>query len=545
MTTGKPDNAGKSTSTETEQATDNTTNKAAKAPSSGGSLLKSSSIVSVLTLLSRVLGLVRDVVVAQYFGTRIDPFLVAFKIPNFFRRLFAEGAFSVAFVPVLSEYRTQRTLADVQMLVSRVSGALGLSILGLTVVALLFADYLPWLFAPGFAQDPAKFALTGDLLRITFPYLLFIALTAFAAGVLNSYGRFAVPAFTPVLLNVTLISVTLFATDWFDEPLFALAWGVFFAGLIQLLFQLPFLLRLRLLVMPVYDRKDEGVQRIVKLMIPALFGVSVSQINLLLDTVLASFLESGSVSWLYYADRLNNLPLGIFAIAIGVVILPSLSSKHAANDTGSFAKTLDWALRMVLLLAVPAALALMVLAKPLMATIFYHGEMTAYDVEQMSVALQAYASGLLAFMLIKVLAPGFYARQDTKTPVKIGIQAMVVNMVFNLLLVFSFAHVGLAMATAISSYFNAVMLYWVLRREGVLSHQAGWLGFGCKLLLANGVMVGLIYWLMGDAAGWLDMTSSQRIVQMAILVIAGAGAYAVTLIAAGLRPRHLKGSLFN
>ncbi|WP_221800149.1 murein biosynthesis integral membrane protein MurJ [Oceanobacter mangrovi] len=517
----------------------------ATAGKSSNSLLKSSSIVSVFTLLSRVLGLVRDVIVAQYFGARVDPFLVAFKIPNFFRRLFAEGAFSVAFVPVLSEYRTQRSLADVQLLVSRVSGTLGMAVLGVTVVALLFSDYLPWLFAPGFAKQPEKFAMTGELLRITFPYLFFITMTALAAGILNSYGRFAVPAFTPVLLNLVLIATTIFATDLFEEPLFALAWGVFFAGLIQLLFQLPFLARLQLLVRPTVTRGDEGVIRIVTLMVPALFGVSVSQINLLLDTMLASFLESGSVSWLYYADRLNNLPLGIFAIAIGVVILPALSSKHAAKEADAFARTIDWAIRMVLLLALPAALALALLARPLMATIFFHGEMTAYDVGQMSTALQAYAAGLLAFMLIKVLAPGYYARQDTKTPVRIGIQAMVVNMVMNLALVFSLAHVGLALATSLSSYFNALMLYLGLRKSEVYVPQPGWWRFLLKLVAANLVMGAVVVWLAGDVAQWLTMSSHQRIGQMSAVVLAGVVAYIGTLLAVGLRPRHLRGALFD
>ncbi|MGB1092785.1 MAG: murein biosynthesis integral membrane protein MurJ, partial [Oceanobacter sp.] len=338
-------------------------------PKAASSMLRSSSMVSVLTMLSRVLGLVRDVIMAQYFGARIDAFLIAFKIPNFFRRLFAEGAFTVSFVPVLSEYKVKRSFDEVQLLVSRVSGVLGAALMLLTVLAILFADYLPWLFAPGFRQDPEKFALTGELLRITFPYLMFIAMTAFAGSVMNAYGRFAVPAFTPVLLNICMILTTLYATPFFEEPLFALAWGVFFAGLVQLLFQLPFLARMRLLVVPMVNRKDEGVKRILGLMAPALFGISVSQINLLLDTVLASFLENGSVSWLYYADRLNNLPLGVFAIAIGVVVLPALSSRHAQAETDGFARTLDWGIRMVLLIALPASLALGLLAEPLMATI--------------------------------------------------------------------------------------------------------------------------------------------------------------------------------
>jgi len=507
-------------------------------------LLRSSSIVSLMTLLSRVLGLIRDVVVAQYFGARADPFFVAFKIPNFFRRLFAEGAFSVAFVPVLSEYRRLRPLDEVRLLVARVSGVLGSALLAVTVAAIILADYLPWVFAPGFRSDPAKFALTADLLRITFPYLLFISLAAFASSVLNSYGRFAVPAFTPVLLNVCLIIATVYATPLFEEPLFALAWGVFFAGLVQMLFQLPFIARLGLLVRPQYQPKDEGVRRIGGLMVPALFGVSVSQINLLLDTLLASFLEPGSVSWLYYSDRLNNLPLGVFAIAIGVVILPALSGRHAAQEQDGFSRTLDWAVRLVLLIAVPASLALMVLATPLMATIFYYGEITAYDVAQMSLSLQAYGAGLLAFMLIKVLAPGFYARQDTKTPVKIGIQAMVVNMVLNLILVFPFAHAGLALATSLSAYFNAYMLYRGLRKAGAYEHQNGWPKFLLTALLANSVLLALMLVLMGPAAQWLDWSAVQRAGWMTVLVVSSVALYAGVLVAAGLRLRHLRGEVF-
>jgi len=508
------------------------------------SLLRSSSIVSVMTLLSRVLGLVRDVIVAQYFGARADAFFVAFKIPNFFRRLFAEGAFSVAFVPVLSEYRTQRAFIEVQLLVARVSGVLGLALLAVTCLAMLGADYLPWVFSPGFRNDPEKFALTGELLRITFPYLLFISLTAFASSVLNAYGRFAVPAFTPVILNVTLIAATLGFTDYFEEPLYALAWGVFFAGLFQFVFQLPFVARLRLLVPPRVNTKDEGVRRIGGLMVPALFGVSVSQINLLLDTLLASFLEDGSVSWLYYSDRLNNLPLGVFAIAIGVVILPALSGKQAEADKGAFSRTLDWAVRMVFMIATPAALALVLLATPLMATIFYHGEVTAYDIGKMTLSLQAYAAGLLAFMMIKVLAPGYYARQDTKTPVKIGIQAMVVNMVLNLALVFPLAHVGLALATSLSAYYNAFMLYRGLRQQGVYQPQGGWLRFGAVLLSANTVLALVAVLLMGDSQAWLGWDTWTRIGWMALMVGAGIVAYFAVMIAAGLRVRHVRGELF-
>ena len=501
-----------------------------------------------MTLLSRVLGLVRDVVVAQYFGARADAFFVAFKIPNFLRRLFAEGAFSVAFVPVLTEYKTQRSVDDVKLLIASVSGVLGLMLFLVTVIALLLAPWLPYVFAPGFASemggDSAKFALTGDLLRITFPYLLFISLTAFAGSILNAYGRFAIPAFTPVLLNVCLIFSTLVMTSWFVEPLYALAWGVFMAGAIQFLFQLPFIARLGLLVRPTYQPKQEGVSRILKLMVPALFGVSVSQINLLLDTLLASFLEPGSVSWLYYSDRLNNLPLGIFAIAIGVVILPALSKRHAEDNPDHFAQTLDWATRMIFLLALPAALALVVLATPLMSTIFFHGEITEYDIGKMTLSLQAYGTGLFAFMLIKVLAPGYYARQDTKTPVKIGIQAMVVNMVLNLALVGPFQHAGLALATSLSAFFNAYMLYRGLKATGHYKAQPGWLLFVPKVLIANAALFAVMYFMMGDVQQWLIWGTWERIGWMSAIVGAGIAVYFVTLIIFGLRPRHLKGARF-
>lgn len=506
-------------------------------PKASAGLLRSSSIVSAMTLLSRVLGLVRDVFVASYFGARADAFFVAFKIPNFFRRLFAEGAFSVAFVPVLSEYKVQDK--DVKALVKAVSGTL-LAILGtFTVLAVAAAPLLTWVFAPGFADDAAKFALTSDLLRITFPYLLLISLTAFYGSVLNTHGQFAVPAITPVLLNLCLIAATYYFTPWFDEPLMALAWGVLLAGVTQLAFQLPFVMKLGLLAWPKPAFADSGVRRILVLMVPALFGVSVSQINLLLDILLASFLETGSVSWLYYSDRLAQLPLGVFAIAIAVVILPNLSQKHAGKDQQQFSNMLDWGVRMVLLIGLPSALALVVLAEPLMMTIFYRGEITEYDIHKMGFSLQAYGAGLLAFMLIKVLAPGFYARQDTKTPVKIGIKAMVVNMALNIPLVLTMAHVGLALATTLSAYLNAGLLYHGLRKQGFYQPQAGWLRWFVVILLANGVMVGVLSVVNPASAQWLQFSELQRMAWTGILVAAGVASYGACLLLLGIRPRHL------
>src|SRR5690554_1756113 len=368
------------------------------------SLLRSSAVVSVMTLLSRILGMVRDMVVASYFGSSAsaDAFFVAFKIPNFLRRLFAEGAFAQAFVPVLSSYRQQRDITEVRRLINAVAGSLGLVLLAITLIATAGSPVLTAIFAPGFTNDPVKFGLASDMLRITFPYLLLISLTAFAGAILNSYDRFAVPAFTPVLLNLAMIGAAIFLAPLMSEPVMALAWGVFIAGALQLFFQLPFLMRLGLMPRPKVDYRHEGVSRILKLMMPALFGVSVSQINLLLDTVLASFLQTGSVSWLYYSDRLSELPLGVFGIAIATVILPSLSRKHAAASEDQFAATLDWAVRAVLLIGLPAAVALALLAEPLIATLFHYGEVTDRDVAMSAQSLRAYSAGLLAFMLIKV-----------------------------------------------------------------------------------------------------------------------------------------------
>lgn len=506
-------------------------------------LLRSSAVVGLMTMLSRVLGLVRDVVIAGYFGATdsADAFFVAFKIPNFLRRLFAEGAFSQAFVPVLSEYRTQRDHSAVKALVDRVAGALGSVLLMVTLVAMLGAPLLTALFAPGFyLSGGEKFDLAADMLRITFPYLALISLTALSGAILNSYERFAVPAFTPVLLNLTLIGFAVLLSPWFDPPILSLAWGVMAAGVVQLLFQVPFLMRLRLLPSPCVDKEDPGVKRIMQLMLPALFGVSITQINLLLDTVLASFLETGSVSWLYYSDRLSELPLGVFGIAIATVILPSLSRRHAGQNSEQFAKTLDWALRMVLLIGVPSSLALFILAGPMIVSLFHYGELTDRDVLMSMASLQAYASGILAFMMIKIFAAGYFSRQDMKTPVKIGIQAAVANMVFNLILIFPLQHVGLAAATSASAFLNAGLLLYGLHRHGVWKWQQGWRPFTVRLLVANLVMVLLLVWLAQPLQSWLDASLFERVEWMAVLVLSGLSAYLFTLWALGVRLSQLK-----
>ncbi|MBL7252284.1 murein biosynthesis integral membrane protein MurJ [Alloalcanivorax sp. C16-2] len=513
-----------------------------------GGLLASTLVVSGMTLLSRVLGLVRDVVLARLLGASAgtDAFFVAFRIPNFLRRLFAEGAFNQAFVPVLSEYRTRSreegSLVATRLLIDRVAGTLGGTLALVTLIGVLGAPLLIWVFAPGFGDDPHKRALAVEMLRLTFPYLFFIALTAFSGAILNTWSRFAVPAFTPVLLNLSLIGCALFLAPRFAEGRMAvaLAWGVLIAGVVQLLFQLPFLARLHLMPVPRMAWRDEGVRRILRLMAPALFGVSVSQINLLLDTVLASLLQTGSVTWLYYSDRLTELPLGVFAIAIGTVILPSLSGKHAEADPDAFSRTLDWALRLVLLIGVPAALALAVIAEPLLATLFRHGEFSATDVLRSAESLRAYSAGLLAFMLIKVLAPGYFARQDTKTPVKIGVIAMIANMGFNLALVWPLQHAGLALATSLSAWLNAGLLFAGLRRGGVYRPGAGWGAHGVRLLCAGGAMVVAIHFLARQAGVWMEGPLMARIGWLTVIVLAGLAIYALVLLILGLRPRHLR-----
>ena len=506
------------------------------------SLLRSSLIVGTMTMLSRVLGLVRDIVVANFFGASeaADAFFVAFKIPNFLRRLFAEGAFAQAFVPVLSEYRTQKDLSAVQALVGKVAGGLGGILLVLTVVAVIAAPVLTAVFAPGFYMHAEqKFELASQMLAITFPYLMLISLTAFAGAILNSYEHFVVPAFTPVLLNVCLIGSAIFLSPYFEQPVFALAWGVLMAGCVQLLFQVPFLMRIKLLPKPVIDWDDPGVKKIMTLMLPALFGVSVAQINLLLDTVLATFLQTGSVSWLYYSDRLAELPLGVFAIAISTVILPSLSRKSANRSMQDFAKTLDWAMRMILLIGLPSALALFYLAEPLLVTLFGYGSMSERDILMAGQSLRAYSCGLIAFMLIKVLAPGYFARQDMKTPVKIAIQAMVANMVFNLILIYPFEHVGLAAATSMSAFLNAFLLLYGLLKCGVFKWQAGWGMMSARLVTACSALWFSMAFFNHDLEQWLDWNVWQRVANMALIVVVGVASYLAVLLLLGLRKRHI------
>lgn len=508
-------------------------------------LLKSTAVVSAMTFLSRAMGFVRDMVLARMFGVAAgtDAFFVAFKIPNLLRRLFAEGAFSQAFVPVLTEYKTQRDHAQIQHLVDHVAGTLGAVLLLITVAGVLLAPILIMLFAPGFIGDENKYELSVSMLRITFPYLFFISLTAFAGGILNSYGKFAVPSFTPVLLNICMIIAAVGFSSYFEQPVMALAWGVFIAGLTQLAFQIPFLWQIKLLPKISFARHHDGVKRIMRLMLPAIFGSSVAQINLLFDTLLASLLMTGSVSWLYYSDRLVEFPLGMIGVALATVILPNLSRRHAEQSIAHFSHMLDWALRWVIVVGVPSTIGLFVLASPILITLFNYGEFNARDVRMSSISLMAYSLGLQAFILVKVLAPGFYARQDTRTPVRIGIIAMLSNMVLNVLFVmplilwwYEAPHLGLALATSCSAFLNAGLLWRTLKRQGVYTASSGWLPLMLQITLATFAMAMFLYYQMGALETWLGWGAVERITQLSLLLIAAVLVYVVVLVAAGARP---------
>ena len=510
-------------------------------------LLRSASIFSGLTTISRVFGLIRDQIIAIVFGAgaATDAFWVAFKIPNFMRRLFAEGAFSQAFVPVLGEYKTTQGDSAVKQLVSHVAGSLSLVVLGITVVSILVFPWLILEYGPGMVDNQHKLVLTAQMLVLTLPYILFISLTALAGGVLNTYKRFAVPAFTPVFLNLSLIGVSLFLAPQMPAgyEIKALAWGVFIAGVVQLLFQFPFLARLGLLAWPRYGFRHPGVRQIIRLMGPAILGSMVVQINLLLDVIIAyTLLPDGSVSWLTFSDRLVEFPLGVFGIAISTVILPSLSQHHAATDPTRFAAVLDWGLRWALLISLPAMCGLLLLAGPLLTTLFNYGQFSQHDVLMSQMSLFAYGSGLLAFIFVKVLTPGFYSRQDTKTPVRIAVIAMLVNVVLNLafvipwvLLEYPAPHTGLALATTIAAFVNAGILFVTLKRQGAYVAQAGWTRLVVQISLALLAMCVVLFWAVPKLAIWFDWSAGWRVAMLLLWVSVGAGVYFIGLYVAGFR----------
>jgi len=507
-------------------------------------LLKALATISGMTLLSRILGFVRDFVIARIFGAGMltDAFFVAFKLPNLLRRLFAEGAFSQAFVPILGEYKNKRGEQETRQLVDHVATLLFLILLAVTLLGMAMAPLLVYISAPGFAADANKFTLTVELTRITFPYILFMSLVALSGGVLNTWSRFAIPAFTPVLLNLTFIGMALFATPYFSQPVMALGWAVVLGGALQLAFQLPSLKKIGMLPRFSFDWQDPGVRRILRLMAPAVLGVSVAQISLLINTIFASFLGTGSVSWLYYADRLMEFPSGMLGAALGTILLPSLAKYHAAGKLDDYSKLLDWGLRLTLLLAAPAALALAIIAVPLITTLFYHGAFTAIDVFKTRDALVAYSVGLLGLILVKVLAPGFYAKQNVRTPVKIGLFTLFMTQLFNIVFIYglNLAHAGLALSIGLAACLNATLLYRGLRRHQIYKPQPGWSTFYAKLAMAMLVMGLTLWFACGDPAEWMRWSLTERLLRLSLIVALGAVSYFAALWLTGFRIQDFK-----
>ncbi len=506
------------------------------------SFLKSASVVTVMTFLSRLLGLVRDYVIARYFGANglTDAFLVAFRIPNFLRRLFGEGAFSQAFVPILSEVKANNNDVEVQNVINHIGTKFLIVLVSITVITVIIAPLVIFMFAWGFyfESDPTKFNLASDMLRITFPYLMLISLTAFSGAILNTYDKFAIPAFTPVLLNISMILSGIYLSQYLATPIIALAWGVLIGGIIQLLFQIPFLLKIN--KFPRLVRGNHvAVKTLKKRMLPALFGVSVSQINLLVDTMIATLLVSGSVSWLYYSDRLLELPLALIGIALATVSLAKLSKHFANQDAQKFTRTLNYALKIGLLLGLPSSVGLVFLAEPLMISLFQYDAFDAFAARQSALSLMAYGSGLMAFILIKILAPAFLARGDTKTPVKVGVIAMLSNVFLNVIFAYYFAHVGLAIATSVSALINAILLYYYLNKRGIFKFSADLVQMLFKVLLASFIMAIFILNFSNEVNFYLSSNVWQRIFSITTLIGIAVLIYFVSLRLLNIRIKQL------
>ncbi|OFS09950.1 murein biosynthesis integral membrane protein MurJ [Hafnia sp. HMSC23F03] len=502
-------------------------------------LLKSLAAVSSMTMFSRVLGFARDALVARIFGAGVatDAFFVAFKLPNLLRRIFAEGAFSQAFVPILAEYKSQQGEEATRTFVAYVSGMLTLVLALVTVLGMLAAPWVIWATSPGFLRDPNKFELTASLLRITFPYILLISLASLAGAVLNTWNRFSVPAFAPTFLNLSMIGFSLFAAPYFNPPIMALAWAVTVGGVLQLAYQLPHLKKIGMLVLPRINLRDAGVWRVMRLMGPAIIGVSVSQISLIINTIFASFLVSGSVSWMYYADRMMEFPSGVLGVALGTILLPSLAKSVSSGRLDDYSRLMDWGLRLCFVLALPSTVALGILSKPLIASLFQYGQFTAFDTEMTQRALIAYSVGLMGIILVKVLAPGFYSHQNIRTPVKIAIVSLIMTQLMNLAFIGPFKHAGLSLSIGLAACLNAGLLYWQLRKQKMYIPQSGWGIFLTKLVIAVVVMAAVLIGMMWFMPAWDTGNMLMRILRLLLVVVVGAGSYFAALALLGFRVR--------
>ncbi|WP_226811290.1 murein biosynthesis integral membrane protein MurJ [Candidatus Steffania adelgidicola] len=502
-------------------------------------LLKVLTAVSTMTFFSRILGFIRDTIMARAFGAGMasDAFFIAFKIPNLLRRIFAEGAFSQAFVPILSEYKSCREDEETRRFLAGIAGLLTLVLALITMAGMLAAPWIIMITAPGFTDTPSQFALTTELLRITFPYILLISLTSLAGAVLNTWNCFSVPAFAPTLLNISMIGFTLLGAPLFHPPVITLAWAVVAGGFMQLVYQLPHLKKIGMLVLPRIQLKNVGIWRVLQQMGPALLGVSVSQISLVINTIFASFLVSGSVSWMYYADRLIELPSGVFGVALGTILLPSLSRSFNRGNHDEYSRLLDWGLRLCFMLALPSMAALIILAHPLTVALFQHGKFSSFDALMTQKAVMTYSVGLVGLILVKVLAPGFYSRQDIKTPVRAAIITLCMTQVMNLLFIGPLQHAGLSLSIGLAACLNASLLYWQLRRKKLFYPQPGWFGFFCRLFLAVMIMAGVLIGLLRVMPEWAQ---DSMLVYLLAVVVIGMVVYLTMLWLLGLRPDHFR-----
>ncbi|WP_225639271.1 murein biosynthesis integral membrane protein MurJ [Candidatus Profftia sp. (ex Adelges kitamiensis)] len=510
-------------------------------------LFKALATISIMTIFSRILGFIRDMLIARYFGAGMttDAFFVAFKLPNLLRRIFAEGAFSQAFVPILAEYKKQHSKKDIHNFISYVSGMLILILTIIIILGILTSPWVVYITAPGFLNYTDKFKLTCSMLRITFPYILLISLSALVSAILTTWNYFSVPSLTPAFLNISIIFFTLFFTSYFNPPIIALAWAVTLGGVLQLVYQLPSLKKIDMLVLPRFNISNAGVCRVIRVMGPAIIGVSISQISLMINTIFASFLVSGSVSWIYYADRLMEFPSGVLGVSLGTILLSSLSKTISVGYFKESSYLIDWGLRLCFILALPSSIALGLLSKPLITVLFQYRQFTSFDTKMTQNALIAYAIGLMGLILVKVLAPAFYSYQNIKTPVKIAILTLILTQFMNLVFICPFKHAGLALSIGLAAYFNAILLYWQLRKQKMYIPQPGWSIFIIKIVVAVMIMTVAITGLMWLMPEWDSGVILIRVLRLIGIILAGASSYLGTLAFLGFRINSFTHKFFD
>ncbi|WMY96952.1 MAG: murein biosynthesis integral membrane protein MurJ [Arsenophonus sp.] len=502
-------------------------------------LLKTLAAISSMTMFSRMLGFIRDAIIARFFGVGVetDAFVISFRLPNLLRRIFAEGAFSQAFVPILAEYKNKKSDNETRTFISNIAGFLILVLAVITLIGMFSAPWIIYIVTPGFSEISNKFDLIFSLLKITFPYIFFISLVSLTGVVLNTWSCFTVPAFTPVFLNISMIIAVLFLAPYCTPPILALGWGILIGGILQLFYQLPFLQKIGMLVLPRISFTNKDMWRMIKLMGPLVISASISQISLIMNTMFASFLREGSVSWMYYADRLMELPNGVLGVGLGTILLPSLAKSVSIGDNKEYQRLINLGLKLCFLLALPCSIVLAILAHPLTVSLFQYGNFTSYDSRMTQYALIAYCSGLMGVIVVKVLAPGFYSKKDIKTPLKIAIITLILTQFMNFIFVDFLKHVGLALSLALSSCFHALMLYSELRRKKLFSPLSGWRKFFFKLIIALIVMTFVLLLMLNFMPIWEQGNMVLRIIRLLSVIFITAISYFFTLFVLGFRLR--------